>query len=231
VGVDNEGGAETNDESKALSQFVYERLREGIISGRYAAGEPLRERDIASEFNVSRIPIRTALPRLEVGGFVRVLPRRTAVVTHITSREVGELYDLRAVLEPLIARTAAERVSNGADSDDVERALAAAAEALHHSDFAELDRLNTALHASIVELADTRLLNKTFAPLQDRIDRLSGVTIASDPVTRHSEHAALVDAIVSGHAELAAATAYTHTERGRSRTLAVLPEHPHYAAE
>jgi DNA-binding GntR family transcriptional regulator len=79
VGVDNEGGAETNDESKALSQFVYERLREGIISGRYAAGEPLRERDIASEFNVSRIPIRTALPRLEVGGFVRVLPRRTAV--------------------------------------------------------------------------------------------------------------------------------------------------------
>jgi DNA-binding GntR family transcriptional regulator len=218
-----------DDSSRMLSDFVYESVRAAIIDGRYNAGERLRERDIALELNVSRVPIRTALPRLETAGFARILPRRTAVVSHITTRDVEELYDLRSVLEPLIARSAARRVAAGIAPDGLREAFDAASAALAADDFAALNSHNARLHREIAMLADNQLLNRTLEPLTERSDRLNAVTIESDPVTRHAEHTALVTAVSEGHAELAEASAYVHVELGRQRTLAALPTHPHYS--
>ncbi|MFT4260490.1 GntR family transcriptional regulator [Microbacterium sp.] len=212
------------DSPAILSESVYERLRHDIISGRYRPGDRLTEREIAEELGVSRIPIRAAINRLEVTGFLRLLPRRTAVVTEVTRADVEELYDLRAALEAVAARTAALRVASGADPGALEQALAASEDALQRHDGEELDRCNARLHQEIAALADHRLLDKTFGPLQDRSDRLSAMTIASDPDVRHDEHRALVGAIVSGNARLAEACAFTHVEQGRQRTLQRLPD-------
>ncbi|MFT4305878.1 MAG: GntR family transcriptional regulator, partial [Microbacterium sp.] len=96
--------------AEVLSESVYQRLRHGIVSGGYPPGTGLTEREIAAEFGVSRAPIRAAINRLEVTGFIRLAPRRTAVVTDVTRTDAEELYDLRAALEPVAARAAARRV-------------------------------------------------------------------------------------------------------------------------
>ena len=75
---------------QSLSVKIYEELRERIIEGTLAAGERIRERELAAEFNVSRIPIREAMPRLEAEGFIKTLPRRGAVVTEMTLNDVEE---------------------------------------------------------------------------------------------------------------------------------------------
>lgn len=230
VGVESKPEIVGEEDSQMLSDFVYTAVRDAIIQGRYGAGERLRERDIAAELNVSRVPIRAALPRLEAAGFARILPRRTAVVTHITVRDVEELYDLRSVLEPLIAQTAARRVAAGISAAQLNAAWQAADEALGRGDFVALNTANAQLHHEIAVLANNTLLDRTLEPLTERSNRLNAVTISSDPTTRHGEHTALVSAIVDGHLELARASAYTHVELGRQRTLAALPSHPHYSA-
>lgn len=210
--------------SEVLSDSVYERLRRGIATGLYPPGSKLTERELAAEFDVSRAPIRAAINRLEFTGFVRLAPRRTAIITEVTRADVEELYDLRAALEPVVARVAATRVAGGASPEGLHRALAAAADAISRDDRESLDRANARLHAEIPALAQHRLFDQTFAPLQDRSDRISSLTISTDPGERHAEHAALVAAIASGNGELAAASAFTHVEYGRLRTLRLLAE-------
>ncbi|MGB4777544.1 GntR family transcriptional regulator [Microbacterium sp.] len=211
-----------DDSAEVLSESVYQRLRQGIVSGRYAPGTGLTEREIAAEFGVSRAPIRAAINRLEFTGFIRLAPRRTAVVTAVTSADAEELYDLRAALEPVAARAAALRVAAGASPEPLERALAAAAQAIATDDSAGLDHANAELHRAITALAGHALFERTFAPLQDRSDRLSAITIASAPAVRHAEHQALVSAIAAGNPRLAEACAFTHAEQGRLRTMEAL---------
>lgn len=228
--VDDDAHTAADQGSGALSAVVYGRLRDAIIACRYPAGERLRERDLAIELNVSRVPIREALPRLETAGFVRIEPRRGAIVTHITTQDANELYDLRAVIEPLIARTAARRVAAGSNPAALHAALTDANTALFSENPVELNAANTRLHRRILDLTESHLLEKTFAPLMDRTDRLSAVTIDADPEVRHSEHRLLVDAITGGLDEVAQAIAFAHVEFGRSRTLLALPSHPHFAS-
>jgi DNA-binding GntR family transcriptional regulator len=208
-----------------LSHRVHEEIRQRIIDGRLRPGDRIRERDLAAELQVSRVPIRQALPALERGGFVHVLPRRSAVVTAITARDVAELYDLRAALEPLIARTAARRVADGASVDGLDAALADAGAALAAGDHDALGAANSAFHGGIELLAGNGLLTTTMGPLHERSTRLNAMTLVSDPDARHREHLALRDAVAAGHEELAAALAFAHVERGRARTIeAVAPE-------
>ncbi|MFT4297157.1 MAG: GntR family transcriptional regulator, partial [Micropruina sp.] len=223
TGMDEQGDdGQDAPASDVLSADVYQRLRRGIITGRYGPGSKLTEREIAAEFGVSRAPIRAAINRLEFTGFIRLAPRRAAIVTEVTRTDIEQLYDLRSALEPLVARIAAGRVARGADPAPLQQALTAATDAIARDDHEALDRWNAALHRAIVTLADHALFEQTFGPLQDRSDRLSAMTIAAGPAVRHEEHDALVQAIVSGNEQLASACAYTHVERGRLRTLALL---------
>jgi DNA-binding GntR family transcriptional regulator len=213
-----------------LAAQVYDRLRAAIIDCRYPAGERLRERELGEELHVSRVPIREALPRLEAAGFVRMEPRRGAVVTFITDKDVEELYDLRSVVEPLVARTAARRVAQGESAATLAGALDAASGALATSDLDGLHAANALIHREIVRIAGNDLLNKTLAPLNERSDRLNAVTISTDRGERHYEHKMLVESIVAGNIEVAGSVAFSHVELGRRRTLSTLPDHPHYAA-
>lgn len=212
-----------------LGERVYRVLRQEIIEARRAAGSELRERDIALELDVSRVPVRAALPRLEAGGFVRIEPRRPAVVTHISFDDVDELYDLRAPVEATVARLAARSVGEGADPSPLLRAVASAERAHADGDHPAFVEANIAVHREIVALAANPLLERVMAPLVDRTDRLNRVSQHHDRVHRHSEHEILVDAVVSGNVELAASAAVVHIERERARALATLPSHPHFA--
>jgi len=64
---------------------VYDHVRQGILSRRYADNELLAEGGIAAETGVSRTPVREALLRLEAQGMIRLLPKRGALVLPVTA--------------------------------------------------------------------------------------------------------------------------------------------------
>lgn len=216
-----------------LVDRVYSRLRGDIIEARLDAGTPLRERELAERLQVSRVPIREALPRLEAGGFVRIEPRRPAVVTHVSFDDLDELFELRGPIEATVARLAAARVAEGADPAALLALLADARSALDGESTGDAHQhfmcCNGLLHAEIVRLAGNPLLERVMAPLADRTDRLNGVSQHHDRESRHEEHVLLVEAITTGNAELAGSCAVVHIERERRRAMAALPAHPHFA--
>src|SRR4051794_1255731 len=87
-------------------------LREAIVSGALAAGEQLRQGEVAAEFDVSIIPVREAMRQLLAEGFVVLQRNRGAVVAEIAIEEIVELFDLRRMLETRLLELAVPRLSD-----------------------------------------------------------------------------------------------------------------------
>jgi len=92
-----------------LTQLVVDALREKILSGAIAPGERLVEGRLSEEFSVSRMPVREALRQLAACGLVTIEPRRGASVTQFERGQLRELVEVRATLEALNAKLAAQR--------------------------------------------------------------------------------------------------------------------------
>lgn len=88
---------------------VYDRVRRGIVEGRYPPGTRLVEQRLAEELAVSRTPVREAVRRLESEGLVVVARNRGAHVRPLSEQDVADLYEVRARLEAYAAELAAER--------------------------------------------------------------------------------------------------------------------------
>lgn len=114
--------------STTLRDQVVHRLREAIITGRFAPGERLVERHMCELLEVSRTLVREALRQLEAECWVRILPYRGPVVATMSAAEVREFYQVRGALEGLAAQLCAENATPAqfAAMGKAVRALAAA---------------------------------------------------------------------------------------------------------
>jgi len=91
---------------QTAQELVLETLREAILGGVLPPGTRLRQEELASAFETSRIPVREALRVLEYEGLVSSEPHRGFTVTSLDADEVEEIYDLRTVLETHAVRLA-----------------------------------------------------------------------------------------------------------------------------
>ena len=195
------------------------RIRELIISGEFAPGSRLRERELSHALDVSRVPVREALQQLEAEGFIDTSPRRGATVKQITLRDVNELFDVRLSLEVLAARLAAQASARGESSARLQQMMEQAEDATVRHDHQQIPLINTALHAEIVSLGGNSLLESSMKPLLGRMQWLFTLTGHRDPQVQCAEHLSLCQAIYDGKPELAAALAFAHVELGRAPSL------------
>lgn len=209
---------------EGLADSVYRSLLRSIISGEPAPGARLKERELSERFEVSRVPVRQALQRLEAEGFVLTEPHRGAVVRPVTADDIAELFDARLCIEPFATRQAALRVHAGIASAD--RLVALLARSERHLAAGETSagiESNVQFHAELVRLSGNGLLVRSLAPMLGRMEWIFRLTHEARGESEHSlEHRQLVDAIVGGKAELAAAQAYAHIELGRGPILEAL---------
>jgi DNA-binding GntR family transcriptional regulator len=91
-----------------VAQRIYEALRGRVLSGQLLPGARLVEADLTAEFQASRVTIREVLRRLVADGLLELLPHRGIRVRLLSSRDLEELYIVRAPIEGLAARLAAE---------------------------------------------------------------------------------------------------------------------------
>jgi DNA-binding GntR family transcriptional regulator len=96
---------------QTLREQIVSSLRESIIKGELSPGQKLTEPELAERLGISRTPIREAFRQLESEGFLTVIPRRGAVVSKITRKEIDEFYELKSLLEGYAARIAAEKIN------------------------------------------------------------------------------------------------------------------------
>jgi len=92
---------------------VFETIRQGIISGRFAPGQRLVIRDLADDIPYSRSTFREALRRLAAERLVSLIPNRGAAVQRLTPQEMTDLFEIRELLEGQAARRAAGTLDCG----------------------------------------------------------------------------------------------------------------------
>jgi DNA-binding GntR family transcriptional regulator len=152
------------------AQRAYDLIRASIIQGRYVPGQRMIEERIADEFGLSRTPVREALRMLGVEGLIISERNRGAIVRPLSSKDVYDLYELRACLESLAAERAAKRCTPE-DLADLDRAIAAFDDAIPLDSSADEERLealndaNSRFHGTLLRMADhsrlSQLLSKT----------------------------------------------------------------------
>jgi len=103
----------------SAQQLAYIHLQDQIVSGSLPGGSRLKPEALAQRLGISRMPVREAIRQLNAEGYVTIMPNRGAVVTNRTPEEVIELFEMRAVLEGLAARIAAQ-VASSYELDELE---------------------------------------------------------------------------------------------------------------
>ena len=96
---------------QTLRERILETIRDAILRGTLKPGERVSEPDLAERFGISRTPIREAFRQLESEGYLTVIPRKGAVVTALSEREVEEFYAIKSILEGYAARLAAKNLT------------------------------------------------------------------------------------------------------------------------
>jgi DNA-binding GntR family transcriptional regulator len=176
---------------------IYEQLHEHIVTGRLDAGEALRETSLATQFGVSRTPIREALRRLEQDGLVE-RGDRGLQVRRRSPEEILEIYEVRVALEAAAARAAAERRSP-LDLIRLEQVHANMA-ALENPDAETMASLNRRFHGLVWAASHNATMVDALTRLHAPLMRYRETTLAFedrwDMVIQ--EHANILEAIREG---------------------------------
>src|SRR5579864_1268791 len=95
--------------ANVLSEHTYVELRNMVLNGKWCTGEPMSERELAARLNVSRMPVREALRKLEHDGLLEIVPFRGDFVRKLSAGEVRDIYEVRQAIEGMAAFLAAKR--------------------------------------------------------------------------------------------------------------------------
>ena len=205
---------DTNTTDRPLRESVRDTLRTRIFEGHYAPGTRLVERDLAAEFNVSRLPIREALRMLRQEGLIRDRSGRGTEVSGLSPKDVEDLFDVRQSLEVLACRLAAKRATK-ADLQHLGGLLDQAEHFLAKGSILEAHRANSEFHDAITRIANNDFLRSALEPLQGRMHWL--FRHVSDLPELIREHRELYEAIASGDDERAAAQSASHVGKYRDQ--------------
>jgi DNA-binding GntR family transcriptional regulator len=181
-------------------------IKEGILSGRLAAGQPLVEADLAHELAMSKTPVREALKTLEMSGLVVVRPYVGVRVRELTQADAVAIYETRLLLEPEATRRS---VLGGVDTASARAALDLADEA---TEPVQRSLANRAFHAALWAAADNPILVGILESLRDQAALAAVTTWARQPSWRDEaqEHAQILAAAEASDADLAADLTHRH---------------------
>ncbi len=190
------------------SEVILRHLRGAIVSGDLAEGVPIRQDDVARLFNVSKIPVREALKRLEAEGFVAFQRNRGATVARLSEPEIVQIFEVRAILEANAIRLSVPKMTEV----DFDRAGQSAEAFAREPDVSRWAALNWDFHASLYAAADRPYLIRLIRSVNDRVERYLRVqlTVSGGHATAVAEHAAILAACRAGDADRAATLVYDH---------------------
>lgn len=202
----------------SAAERTYQVIRRQILDGGHAPGTMLGEAALATEIGVSRTPVRVALARLQDEGWIRIYPKRGAVVQGIDEPTIAELADARYLLETTAVERAPEALRQRlASSFDelITQQRAAFAEA----DVARFIELTLEFHRGFVEAGDSQVMLEMYSLLSDR-HRFALFMNSSHLLARCdeiiAEHEKLVEHLRSGDAAAFADTLRGHIAENSS---------------
>ena len=213
----------TLDNYKPLREIVFEAIREAIINGTLKPGERLMEIQLAEEMGVSRTPVREAIRKLELEGFLVMIPRKGAYVAGLSMKDIADVFEIRGALEGLAAGLAAERITEE-EQEELERILVRIGECINSDDLNALIEQDTEFHDILFKATRNERLVQIVSNLREQIQRYRTASLSSPGRMKVAleEHKEIVEAVSERNVEKAQRLAREHIENAENSMLAVL---------
>ena len=198
----------------SLRSRVSEILRESIFSGKLQSGDPLKEIQLARQFQVSQSTVRESLLQLEHDGLVVRVPNRETRVTKLSTKEVCERLVLRSLLEGL-AGVEASRLMKEGDFRILEQECEKLSRALEGNDYYKAAQADLSFHRYIWKQSGNQTLYSVLDRLMTAVFAFVSI-LQSDQQTNLEDivfpHMEIITAIRKGDLELIRVTMCGHIE-------------------
>lgn len=205
---------------QSLPEMIASDLRERILSGEIPEGEAIRQELLAEEYEVSRMPVREALKRLSAEGLVSWENNKGGSVVKHSLHEIGEIFDLRALIEVDLFRRAIPNMTD-ADFERCETILTAMEDSYATDDVSHWGQLNHDYHTALYAAADRRLTDDLLARISLHSDRYVRIHLSvmkqHDPA--REEHRKLLDLARNRDVEGGGALLERHILRTKTELL------------
>ncbi|SHJ58276.1 GntR family transcriptional regulator [Paramaledivibacter caminithermalis] len=198
---------------KPLREIVFEYLRNSILKGELQPGERLMELQLAQKLGVSRTPIREAIRKLELEGFVEMIPRKGAYVADLSVKDILDILEVRMFLEGLSAYLAAQRMTDEEINKlkDILKKFEDDFETMSKEDMIELD---IKFHDMIMEGSRNNKLLQIIQGLHEQFQRFRVIYFSE--YKEHEDikkyHRAIVESISNRDPKRAQQYAQTHIQ-------------------
>lgn len=163
----NDLAATVLQHQRSTPDLIAEALRQAIQHGIFHQGQSLRQDEIATQFGVSRIPVREALRQLEAEGLVTFHPNRGAMVSVLSAIEAKEICEIRIALETMALQLAIPQFTES----DLDCAAALLQQTEQTSDPMRWAELNWQFHAALYTPAQRPRLIGMIRTLHVNVDR------------------------------------------------------------
>jgi len=200
-----------------LANRAYDDLKALFQDGTYAPGDFLTEGELARRLRMSKTPVRTALTRLEMDGFVTVSPQQGIVVREPSIHEIIDLFDIRMALETFVVRRLAGNLATE-QATKLRVNLDLQGRAVKDKDHEAATRLDTEFHLMLCEFLDNREISQAMERLRGKLHRIIlGIQRKSPEriVDGWREHEAIAESVLQGRGEQAAQRIIQHLEWGK----------------
>jgi DNA-binding GntR family transcriptional regulator len=209
--VDAEGPAQ-----QSLMQQAYDALKLAIITLEYRPGAVLVESRIREKIPYGRTPVHEAVARLALEGMLDIMPRKGIVVRPLSLDEALSNIEARLIVEPAVARLAAERATAD-DVAEISRILARAKPMLARRDVQGLMLIDRAYHNAIARAARNPSLESILQRLHERSLRFWFISLSD---THHltqvdQEHGEILDGLTRHDGAAAERALRAHIESFR----------------
>ena len=201
--------------NKDLKNHTYCILKERLVNCIYPPGTLLNEAQLAADLGASRTPVREAISRLEMEGFVKIMPKKGIYVTDISLNDVLQIFQTRIEIEPIAVRLAAPHLPR-------EELLAFCGKFKGEApDIQNGFRLDTAMHLFIIEHCGNRYIIDMMHRIFDENTRVI-ISSKQNQVQIHDarlEHLDILNSLLDKDTERAIALMQSHIENCRKAAL------------
>jgi DNA-binding GntR family transcriptional regulator len=200
------------DEVLSQAEAAYRQLRDKLIMLEIRPGEPINDGQLAAELGFGRTPVREAIKRLEVDHLVVSYPRRGTFATSVDFTELADVSEVRELLEPLAARSAAIRANAAMRRELLSVADTIAGLEPNPAESRDLMRYDLTVHRLIYKAAANPHLEDTLIRYDTLATRIWCLVLDKLPsVSGHiTEHVDLLRAVADGDADKAGELALHH---------------------
>ena len=183
----------------SLVEQVHKAILSEIAGGSLKSGERIIQEQLAQQLGVSRQPIQQALVLLRKQGVLKDAPGRGLLVAPLDLDHVRQMYDIRAVIEGLAFRRAAENNSGRAAAEGP-ALIRAGRNAVASKSFADMIAADKAFHDFIYELSENPLLGPAMEAQWTNTQRVMGEVLMHGDKPRDiwDQHEALLATVIAG---------------------------------